>query len=396
MDDLLSNDSLPLKLLMGFLNRSDSGSLLNKEEWHQLETDFGERLYANILFVLTRQEFEPDQAKTYWHEILAHKRTLDQAVSRDVGLRVAVCDYFINVKQKLKDLVFVEIESLLEKEQNAFLDELTGLHNRRYFNQVLSKEVEFGKRYEQSFSILVLDIDHFKNFNDANGHLAGDRSLREFAGILKKKARTIDHIIRYGGEEFVIILPRSNKTEAVTAAGRYRAAVEEFRFAGEQKLPGGKLTVSIGVSTFPVDAVDGLNLLRRADDALYQSKAKGRNLVIAATPDKRYEPRYPFQTELLFRLREDEQETVRKGLSEDISLGGLLCQVKHPMEIGKALDVDLSLPNAAEPLSLKARAVRLLKDDARDDTYLLGLSFVLKNEAKQMALKDIIAAFPKR
>ncbi|MBA4358937.1 MAG: hypothetical protein C0405_14560, partial [Desulfovibrio sp.] len=131
----------------------------------------GDQRYAEGLYLLTRMRFEPAEACFYWGEITRHMQGLALALGRDVGLRVAVCDYFMNLHPRMREPVIVEVHVLLQKELGALVDELTGLYNRRYFNDAIAREVERYKRFGQRFSLIMLDIDYFKRFNDSHGHL---------------------------------------------------------------------------------------------------------------------------------------------------------------------------------------------------------------------------------
>ncbi len=156
-------------------------------------------------------------------------------------------------------------------------DELTGLFNRRYFQERLRAEWNHATRHEIPLALLVIDIDHFKRLNDGNDHLTGDAALRKLAEILTRNTRGIDTVARYGGEEFVVILPRTGREGALAAAEKLRRAVARARFPGEDAVPGGKLTVSIGAAWYPGASGSVEELLARADHALYEAKDSGRN-----------------------------------------------------------------------------------------------------------------------
>jgi diguanylate cyclase (GGDEF)-like protein len=130
--------------------------------------------------------------------------------------------------------------------------------------------------------LLLLDIDHFKNYNDTNGHLAGAEALKTVALLLKRSVREDDLVARYGGEEFVILYVGASKSLACRLAQGVRRAVEAYEFPGGDRQPLGALTISGGVAGFPDDAADAVSLLRAADAALYEAKAAGRNKIISA------------------------------------------------------------------------------------------------------------------
>ncbi len=171
-----------------------------------------------------------------------------------------------------------ELEELLLKvEHMATVDVLTGLYNRRRFHEVLSSEFERSRRFITPFSLIMADIDRFKQINDNYGHQTGDSVLREVAEIITLNMRDIDTAARYGGEEFMIVLPNTEKAAAALVAERMRNEVEKYRFKG---LSGTPLTVSFGYTGMPDELIkDEASLIRCADQALYAAKQNGRNRV---------------------------------------------------------------------------------------------------------------------
>ena len=176
-------------------------------------------------------------------------------------------------------------QKLRQMQDLSVVDELTGLYNRRYFQRALAREVQRARRYDRSLTIALMDLDRFKLFNDLCGHPAGDRALARVGEVLRSALREVDIVARHGGEEFAVILPETSATEADGSRNpfpfleRLRRLVEEAEIEGEERLPGGRLTISIGVACFPDDATTAEDLLQKADDALYVSKERGRNCV---------------------------------------------------------------------------------------------------------------------
>ncbi|MGA1695654.1 MAG: GGDEF domain-containing protein, partial [Arenicellales bacterium] len=168
-----------------------------------------------------------------------------------------------------------EERARVEAETRAATDVLTGLYNRRRLDQELEKAVERRDRYELDFSIMLLDMDHFKSVNDTYGHLVGDDVLITLADLLRQKARKVDTLGRWGGEEFLIICPGVDLDGARTLAERIRSAVETHPFETV-----GFKTISVGVASCTRDETI-TDLLARADAALYEAKESGRNRVIA-------------------------------------------------------------------------------------------------------------------
>ena len=166
-----------------------------------------------------------------------------------------------------------------EKSYLAITDHLTRLYNQRYFQEQLETEVKRIKRYPRPLSLIMIDIDHFKNYNDTCGHLMGDTVLKEVANIFKSHIRETDIAARYGGEEFCVILPDTEVDGAVALAEKIREAVEERPFESEQSQPNGRLTISCGVASFQESMKEKDELIKRADEALYAAKHAGRNRV---------------------------------------------------------------------------------------------------------------------
>lgn len=168
-----------------------------------------------------------------------------------------------------------------EQEKQAITDEKTGLFNYRHFQRVLRDELRRAKRYRHPLSLLMLDVDHFKHYNDRWGHPRGDEVLKLLAQIMRENVRDVDVVVRFGGEEFMVVLPETGKSEAERMGERIRKAVRENDFPGGGEQPEGRLTVSIGVSTFPEDAQEAEAVVDRVDQAMYRAKSKGRDNVQA-------------------------------------------------------------------------------------------------------------------
>jgi len=160
-------------------------------------------------------------------------------------------------------------------------DELTGMSNYRYLQQRLDEEVSRARRYDKHLSLLMLDADNFKGFNDQHGHIAGDKALAELGQVLGSVVREVDVAARYGGEEFAVVLPETDAAGAYVAADKIRESLAGHLFLDGEGNRCCTLTVSIGIATYPTYAGDMEALLREADDALYRAKNGGRNRVCA-------------------------------------------------------------------------------------------------------------------
>uniref|UniRef100_A0A831UG05 diguanylate cyclase n=1 Tax=Geobacter metallireducens TaxID=28232 RepID=A0A831UG05_GEOME len=165
-------------------------------------------------------------------------------------------------------------------EQLSITDPLTGLYNRRFLKRRMEEELARSIRQNLSLTVMLIDLDNFKIYNDLCGHLAGDRALKKMARILTDAARQMDVVTRYGGEEFCIVLPGTSKKESIFVAERIRREIEAEEFPHEESLPQGRLTASIGVASYPEDGTSEALLLKAADVSLYRAKSEGRNRVV--------------------------------------------------------------------------------------------------------------------
>jgi len=164
-----------------------------------------------------------------------------------------------------------------ELRAQSMIDSLTGLYNRTQLSELLAKEQARSNRRKHSYSILMIDIDYFKRFNDTHGHQAGDELLKSVAGVFRSFVRSCDVAARYGGEEFLIMLTETGSSEALSCAEKIRAKVSELRARNA-----GSITVSIGVASFPENGADVEAVIHQADAALYRCKRGGRNRVLGA------------------------------------------------------------------------------------------------------------------
>lgn len=171
-------------------------------------------------------------------------------------------------------------------EQLVSSDGLTGLCSKRFFLSSLAEQILKAESSHEEFSVFLFDIDHFKNYNDKNGHMVGDEGLRLTGKLVRQTIRDDDLPARYGGEEFIILLPNTPKSGAMVTAEKVRAAIQNQVYPKEENQPGGDLTISGGVASFPYDGKTSAELISAADLALYKAKRSGRNRI------EPYEPTY--------------------------------------------------------------------------------------------------------
>lgn len=216
---------------------------------------------------------------TGYSDKYSYKEAITKGASDIIFKPVHLEELLLRLKRVFKERrLKKERTKMLEKlEELAITDELTQLYNSRRFYKQLDAEVYRFKRYKHPLSLLFLDVDHFKHYNDAYGHIQGDKVLIRLGRIIKSCLRTMDSAYRYGGEEFTVILPETEGKEAVVVASRIRALMEAEKFTpGAGKIV--KLTISIGVTEYCADERIS-SFAERADKAMYTAKQKGKNKV---------------------------------------------------------------------------------------------------------------------
>jgi two-component system cell cycle response regulator len=187
----------------------------------------------------------------------------------------------LNFFQRQARLALINAERSAQAQSLIYIDDLTKLYNGRYLNVVLDREMKRSERYRNFFCVLFMDIDFFKRVNDAHGHLVGSRVLVEVGTVLRACVRDSDTVVRYGGDEFVVLLVETNADEAMIVAERMRKMVEAEPFVREAGLSI-RLTISIGIAAFPEHATTKQTLLNLADQAMYRGKESTRNVVYLA------------------------------------------------------------------------------------------------------------------
>ena len=195
---------------------------------------------------------------------------------RDVGLKVAAIDYLENISDIKYSMTSFETSKADHIARVATTDKLTGLYMRHIFNEMLEKEFQLFLRKGEPLSLLMIDIDNFKNYNDTYGHQGGDEVLQKIGEILLHTVRKSDICCRYGGEELVVIMPQTEYETALDVAERIRGNIEKIDLQGKN------VTVSIGVSWAASFIKTAKELLKLADNALYKAKNQGKNKVLLA------------------------------------------------------------------------------------------------------------------
>jgi len=238
----------------------------------------------------------------------------------------------------------------------ATSDGLTGVYNHRYFQDRLRQEVRAAKRYDQPVSLLLIDVDHFKTYNDTLGHPRGDALLREVSSLLLGMVREVDLVARYGGDEFAVAMPQAEKGSAAILAERLRKHLASAPFVEAATLPEQTLTISIGVACFPEDGATASELISSADRALYRAKRGGRNQVSVADGYEEGAGTTDRDADLHLLVEED-------GFTRDLTprpmalstIESLLAEsdfLDEVLEDGDTMEHPASVPNLAPPTDL--------------------------------------------
>lgn len=174
---------------------------------------------------------------------------------------------------------------LIKTHELSISDGLTSLYNQSHFFDLLAAETRKSERYNFIYSLVIFDVDNFKNYNDHNGHLRGSETLKRVGALMRQSFRNSDILAKYGGDEFVILLPQTDKIGSFLAAERLRETIEREKFPGGEWQPKGKVTISIGIASYPEHGDTGERIIEKADQALYYSKEAGRNRTTIYSPE---------------------------------------------------------------------------------------------------------------
>ena len=239
--------------------------------------------FQELALDLTGLTVPKEIARAIFGSLANHVQELSSDLKRPIGIRMAALDLLDRLEENLRDEGVVQESSHESLVQMAFIDYLTGLPNFRSLSERFESEIKRATRYGRLLSLIMFDLDGFKEINDQFGHLAGNAALKHVAGLLRKFVRETDIAGRYGGDEFMVLLPETPKHIAEGLAAEIQALIGDtpLRLEGERLLP---LTVSLGMASFPRDARTAELLMAEADGAMYNAKRGGRNQVCVSIP----------------------------------------------------------------------------------------------------------------
>jgi diguanylate cyclase (GGDEF)-like protein len=250
--------------------------------------------YYSITDFLVGLKLDPNDAGLFLNRLENHKDGLEKDLGRDIGSEVAALDYFKNIVSMLQNPKIIEgdvFDKLISKTREDFK---TGCYNVQYFKEIFESEAGRALRYKTCMSVILLDIDDFKKINDNYGHATADIILNDFVSSLNSNLRTEDVLARFGGDEFIILLPQIDAAGAVLTAERLKNKLIEF-FC-EKKYDGIKIETSFsgGIAVFPQDAHTYDEIIKCADKTLYSAKRQGKNMVLYIKNNKKKYTEYGY------------------------------------------------------------------------------------------------------
>jgi len=276
----VTSDAMSVELVSAFAGDRDMTDSERAKVDTQIETRGGV-FFSDMFYAISHHYFAPEIAETLWGQILKHKHLMSEALGRNVRITVATLDYLSNVTNEIASPTLISEAYAAEIATLSMRDGMTGLYNHSSCYELLELEFRNHRRYGAGLSLILMDIDDFKLVNDRHGHQEGDRILIELAKTMTGQVRDSDICCRFGGEEFVAILPFTNSpSEACAIAERIREEATTIMCCGE------RITISAGVAVCDQGTRSPRTLLERADRALYRAKSDGKNRVALAARDE--------------------------------------------------------------------------------------------------------------
>lgn len=323
----------------------------------RLVREYGEeQSFFSVLFdTLFELKLDSHEASEFYGRIAAHRRNIERSLGRGIDFRVAVLDYLLQIDRRMIDPKIVEYRSFEQKTRLATVDELTGVSNRRHFEDVLERELNRCRRYDLLCSVLFLDIDNFKSVNDTHGHQVGDDVLKAFASLVSTFLRSEDTIGRLGGEEFVVLMPQTPQEGALRLGERLLTATRSTVYRNELSV-----TFSGGVAEFPEHAVSLRDLLDVADRGLYYAKMTGKARICSPSDDKRGSHRFMAKHPVAYSCAKARRHP---GIMRDVSLTGISFETERPPDVGES--ITLTIENTHGTYTIGSQVVWVQPGDRR-------------------------------
>ena len=368
--------------IIDFRNSSVDDDIFIKE-LNQLRKLHGPMVCKIIFQTLASLDIPRDTADKYWKKVLQHREELSLLLARKVDLMMAMCDFLRTSTSYLVTPRLVDVSTFERVIHETMYDGLTGLFNRPYFDEAFAHQVSLAKRYHHDLSVLFLDVDNFKEINDTLGHIVGDNALKRIGTIIKNAKRESDVAARFGGEEFVLLMPHTESVNAFIVGERIRKEVEQEEFPAHGRSY--RLTISGGLASYPLNATDPKTLLHLADSATYLAKGAGKNNISHYKKEQRRYLRVKLCQPVLIKEMGFIDSRIYTGISKDIGIGGILFENDAPLPIGAHIQIGVPV-NGESPLLLIGTIVRV--ETFGKKSYEIGMSISFK-EMEKIANSEI-------
>jgi diguanylate cyclase (GGDEF)-like protein len=320
-------------------------------------------LFSHAIWNLVYLTYDSDEARSRFRDVVLHARQMREKLGRDIGLPLAAADYFANISREIRSPRLIDLDLFVRLHQAATKDPITGIGNRRAYREALATELARAERHGFEMVILLFDLDHFKRVNDEQGHAAGDRILQLAAEIIERSIRRSDLVARWGGEEFVVLMPQTDMTHGLEAAERIRRNIEEeLRWAG--------VTTSGGIAVFPQHGADEHSLFAHADRTLYRAKAEGRNRISSQPHERRRFPRV--EESFSIRVVAGNPDRSQQATTTNVGEGGFSFCTERPPSISSLVQGVFDSPSGRQPFV--GRVVYV--EESAPGRYDVGIEFV--------------------
>lgn len=324
-----------------------------------------------IFKMLADLHLNRDAAFNHWIQVNQHSLWLNERVGRPLPLVAIICDYFCNQENKvINHPKLTTVEHFNSLVNHSTIDNLTGLFNRNCFNDTLTHLLALTQREDSELSLVLLDLDDFKLVNDTYGHQIGDMVLRKFGKLLSNSIRKSDIALRYGGEEFVILMPNTNYKDALMLSNRIRLNIKNMPFIEN----GTNLHISIsgGLAVYPTHAKTADELIYAADSALYRAKGAGKNNIKVFKNESRHYLRVPLVKGLKVKEINFNGATIQNAISQDICFGGVLFETTQHYHVGDSIQIAIDF-NDNNPTLIFGSVVRA--DKIANNYFSTAVSF---------------------
>ena len=372
-----------IQATISHLHRQTKDDDLFIEEITSLAGREGDRVYQILIHALTSLDLPAATSREYWRKALAHRDQMSALLGREVSLVTALGDFLYQRDRATYAPFLIDAKNYEQIVQQSVKDRLTGLNNRAYFDQVFEQQLSLAQRYNTDLSLLFLDLDNFKDINDRFGHQTGDYVLQSVAALIEKEKRDSDIAIRYGGEEFILLMPHTGSINGLILAERIRKLVSRTVINHNEHAI--SITISGGLASYPKDGDVSSDILAVADQALYQSKGAGKNLISIFKKDKRRYLRVKFHNPVYVKELEINAIPTYAGRGKDICIGGILFQNNEPLEIGSRIQMHTRI-HKENRLLLIGTVMRV--EAFGPDDYDIGVSISFK-EMEKIARDEI-------